>query len=659
MAITFPGSGVGHYSISSASHPNTSGDWTLMGRWRLDSLSLIDYPIRVIFYNGDSAISNAVLLDIDGTNNVTFGILESFAVAESQSITTLVVGRNYHFAIVHDATAVTGTTKLYIDGVLAITLGAHTVNTEDATLGGGVLASGGTSQIQGAFACIKMWTAALSLSEVQAEVDSVAAVRSSNLWDTWRFNTYDPSSYAGTPNGHSFNNQSGGETLLGTDLPIRVVLASGASGEASATGALSTQILPVAAAKARAAVTAALTIPTSAVAASSSIATSTAALTNGIRAAAAATAFASASAALTSGTGVLAAALRGSCSVAAALSTQIRVAADAQSEASQSAALTTVIRAAADSLVETSSAGALTTQIQTAAAAAAYSSAVASLTTGAGVIASTSRGTCAVAAALSTSIACAAVSSGDATTVAGLTNWATVTLSGTLYAGAGSAVDPLFWGSPIPTVGTTLYYDATHINIATNGEIDSDTNDCSAIVQFFDGSTWQIGTIVITPFMVAYSVATQPSTATLTTQIALASDQKAKSSVTANVGGSAALNATVWAMAASIAALTTGIALLGSASSETSAVGTLSTGAGFAAVSSVQSRASLSLSVGAGNYAAALASARVNGVLLTGINLASAAIAEVNSMAALSTGSIVPAESRIARFFGRSRVIRH
>lgn len=79
-----------------------------------------------------------------------------------------------------------------------------------------------------------------------------------------------------------------------------------------------------------------------------------------------------------------------------------------------------------------------------------------------------------------------------------------VLLTGPLYSGVGGVLDPNFWFDSKPGVGTLLYYDPTFITITPTGEIISTSNDCASAVQFYDGTAWATGLIVLTPQMVAY-----------------------------------------------------------------------------------------------------------------------------------------------------------
>jgi hypothetical protein len=105
--------------------------------------------------------------------------------------------------------------------------------------------------------------------------------------------------------------------------------------------------------------------------------------------------------------------------------------------------------------------------------------------------------------------------SGD--TVSGaLTNWQQVTLIAPLYTGVGGVLDPNFWLDSKPVAGSVLFYDATYITILADGEIVSTSDNCTAVVQFYDGTQWVLGVIVIVPTLVGYASSVSVVAGTLT-----------------------------------------------------------------------------------------------------------------------------------------------
>lgn len=86
-----------------------------------------------------------------------------------------------------------------------------------------------------------------------------------------------------------------------------------------------------------------------------------------------------------------------------------------------------------------------------------------------------------------------------------LTNWTTVTLAGTLFNGNGSAISPYLWTTgPAPTVGTTLYYDATYITIYTDAQTSSSVGTATTLIQWFDGTQWWSAELAYTPGEVTF-----------------------------------------------------------------------------------------------------------------------------------------------------------
>jgi len=211
--------------------------------------------------------------------------------------------------------------------------------------------------------------------------------------------------------------------------------------------------------------------------------------------------------------------------------------------------------AAADS---SSATAALSTGITPAAAAADTSSATGNIVAGASLAAGATDTTSATA-GLTTAIKPAASAADSSSAAGALTNFANVTLTGTLYTGVGGILDPNFWVSTVPGVGTTVFYDPAHITVAPNGEISADTNNCQAVVQFFDGSQWQIGLVVIVPTMVGYLVTASAATGVLTTSIqaiAAATDlASATGALTAHITPAAAAADVTSATAALTAAI--------------------------------------------------------------------------------------------------------
>jgi hypothetical protein len=181
-------------------------------------------------------------------------------------------------------------------------------------------------------------------------------------------------------------------------------------------------------------------------------------------------------------------------------------------------------------------------------------------------------------AALSTAIQAAGAALTSVSAVAALTNWATVTLSGTQYTGTGGIHDPNFWLDVDPPVGSVLYYDATHITIYANGEISADTNNCSAVVQFFDGTAWSVGLVIITPQMVTYAHILAAAAGALSTSIVMAGAAIAASQAAGGLSTGVHLAGIALAIANAAATLTTGVQMNAAALMTATATGALTGG---------------------------------------------------------------------------------
>lgn len=251
-------------------------------------------------------------------------------------------------------------------------------------------------------------------------------------------------------------------------------------------------------------------------------------------------------------------------------------------------------------------------------------------------------------AAISLASASAALSTGlrlggnvatDDTVTAQLTNWAQVTLVGTLYTGFGGILSPGFWMDSAPHAGSTLYYDGTYITILPDGEIISTNNNCSAVVQFYDGTAWALGIVVITPTMVANASAISVVTAALTATDHLVG----AAGVLVQVAGALTTHIPLAGQAASVtqaaAALNTAIRLAGAAVSPSSVAASLNAVAlastpGDTPITSV-STGVLSTAIRAA--AAATAIVQAAGNLATKIQLAANAVVAASAAAALRT----------------------
>lgn len=311
-------------------------------------------------------------------------------------------------------------------------------------------------------------------------------------------------------------------------------------------------------------------------------------------------------------------------------------------------------------------------------------------------------------AALTTAIQTVAAASASINAIAALTNWTTVTLSGVQYTGIGGIHDPNFWLDVDPPVGSVLYYDATNITIYANGEISSTTNNCSAVVQFFDGTAWSYGVVVITPQMVSYAqvlaaaagalttgirmagaaLVTAQSSAGLATAIALASmglgvvnaatamitaiqlDAVASASVGASgalTGGVASLQGSASVLSQALGGLTTQVELAAQALVNVQTVGSLTAQIAFSGLANALTSATTQLSTAiqlAGNSnisltasGAALLTSQFAGVantvltatglVQTGISMAGVALVQTSATGDLTTGVLLSGAAQI------------
>lgn len=291
---------------------------------------------------------------------------------------------------------------------------------------------------------------------------------------------------------------------------------------------------------------------------------------------------------------------------AGALTTQIAAAANANDVTTVAGALSTAIRVATNAVSIANAAGALLTGVKAAGAAADVAAAIG---------------------ALSTSIQCNGAAIDVAVASGALTNWTTVTLAGTLYTGVGGVLDPNFWLDAVPAVGDTLYYDATHITIATNGEISSDTNPCTAVVQFNNGSGWAVGIVIFTPYMVGYAVDQVSAAGALSAAIRLAGAANAIATITGSLSSTqAALSGNALMVATAAAALTAQIKFDALAAAVSTGLGAMSTQINISAASSAVSSAQAAMTTATPLNGPAAGVSFVSGALSTAIKTAGNAV---------------------------------
>jgi hypothetical protein len=241
-------------------------------------------------------------------------------------------------------------------------------------------------------------------------------------------------------------------------------------------------------------------------------------------------------------------------------------------------------------------------------------------------------------AALTTAIRAAGAASAGITATAALTTWTTVVLAGAQYTGTGGIHDPNFWKDVDPPVGTTLYYDASKVAIYPNGEISATTNNCSAVVEFFDGTAWSVGIIIITPQMVSYASVVAAAAGAMTTAITMAGAALTAVSATGNLTAGIHLAGNALAIAQAAAALTTGIQLNAAALINITATGALSGGqASLQGNASVLSQALAQITTQIALAGQVAVNSTVVGALAAQIQLNAAAVALTQANAQIQT----------------------
>ena len=189
---------------------------------------------------------------------------------------------------------------------------------------------------------------------------------------------------------------------------------------------------------------------------------------------------------------------------------------------------------------------------------------------GAPISASTATG------ALSTAIKMGGAGSSVSAAAAALLNYASVVLGPTVYAGIGSILDPnAQWTAGAPYVGNTVYYDATHISILSDGEVVSNSNNTVALAQWYNGTTWSQLFIVLTPNMVSYANAVSVALATMSTAIQLSAAATSLSSAAAGLTTHVPLAGAAADLSAATSTLNTAIRLVAAAVDTSTASGTL------------------------------------------------------------------------------------
>ncbi len=177
-------------------------------------------------------------------------------------------------------------------------------------------------------------------------------------------------------------------------------------------------------------------------------------------------------------------------------------------------------------------------------------------------------------ASLATAIRMGTLAADGTSAAAGLVNWTSVTLAGTLYTGIGSILDPVVpWDDP-PTVGSIVWYDPAVITVLPTGETAWSTDNTTTIVMYNDGSGWQERIMTITPFMVGYATDLTTATAALTGGAGATLSAAASTIISAAVNLLTQVNAATAGMATASASglLSTGIRLGAAATNATTAL---------------------------------------------------------------------------------------
>lgn len=227
---------------------------------------------------------------------------------------------------------------------------------------------------------------------------------------------------------------------------------------------------------------------------------------------------------------------------------------------------------------------------------------------------------------------------------AALTNFSQVTLTAPLYTGPAGALDPHFWLDSKPVVGSVIFYDSTFITIQPNGEINSTNQDCSALMQFFDGTSWALGTVYFTSGLSVYVDASIGALGSLSTAIKLVAAANALVSATGFLNAQIRMGSAAAVLTSAVANLTAVIQLAASVTDDSFAAGVLTgtSGSMFAnAVSNTQAGAFLNAQIRMAAASAAVVTAAAN--LTARILMASAALSVTGAQ-----GSIISATQMVS-----------
>lgn len=167
MAVRFDSSAD---ALTRSTNLPTNGAATIMA-WFKISVDRNTFSSALVLKHA-TAGGYSIGTDIDGTTH------SLFLTGGNVNGTALTVGTWYHTAFVIDGTS-TGNFKGYLNGVLDITTGATTGSLSEIRLATRVV--GGSEWLNGCLAAVKIYDAALTAAEINAERFQIAPMRWENL----------------------------------------------------------------------------------------------------------------------------------------------------------------------------------------------------------------------------------------------------------------------------------------------------------------------------------------------------------------------------------------------------------------------------------------------------------------------------------------------
>lgn len=314
--------------------------------------------------------------------------------------------------------------------------------------------------------------------------------------------------------------------------------------------------------------------------------------------------------------------------VAGAATTGIKAAAAAATVSTATANLNFLVAAAVATLLGT---GALTTAVKLAAAAG---------------VTSTASGT------LSGALTIAGAAASTTSLSASLVNYSSVTLTAPLYLGPGGLLDPAAgnWPDSKPQVGSVVFYDGTHLTIASDGQLSGNSNSFVASAFFLDGSgNWAPGTITFTPNMVSYANALDTVQGQLATGIILLGAAQSLLNGVAGLNAQIKLGGVAVTLSAAIGALGSQILLLSTMVDQSTATGVLSGSQQSLAAGAVsQSNMPAFLTAQINLLATAVAVVVAMGNLATQIQAQASALSTSSASGTIQTNVEMTAQAQVA-----------